>query len=733
MVDIGKIIEKELAQIQNNKPTIVFSESEDPRVLEAVCYLTRFCRPVFLKKQEDVKKIFEKNLPSIDNSRVDYTLSQSAFVDISKEKELLEELASLFLQTENKFAGGKEEALEILKDPAMFAIYLVKAGYADMVVGGALYEPMKFLRPALKALKTHDIQCEAGLFFLPDEANESVFPNNIAVFGDVGVNTQMTPETLATVAVGTSVIARDLIPESVLPQINGAIVSYSNRGSDEGPSPELVRKAAEYVPKILSEQIKRDKRYETINIVEEVKVSAVLSKRSAGSYSHSDKNMEKLAGQFNVIIAPNLELGNFLFHFYSARFPQAKKLTAIYGARFRVIDLALDCSAEDVVLTVKANLLRHFRFGKWYETPKDLFFKRYKVLAINPGSTSTKIAFYEGETEKWVEEIRHSAEELKPFAGRPLVEQGTFRKEIILKAMKDKGVKVEDLDGIAARGGLLDPISSGTYEISDKMIEHLKSAKNGEHASNLGAIIAKELTEGTKVRCYIVDPVVVDELPERVKITGLKEMRRKSISHALNQIASARRYAEENETFYEKINVIVCHMGGGISIGAHKRGRYIDVNNALDGEGPFSPERSGSLPVGDLINLCFSGKYTKQELKVLNKGRGGMISLLGTSDLREIEKRIAEGDKEAENAFEAMAYQISKEITSRIPAFDGESIDQIILTGGMARSKLLTEKISNYVSPVKCGVTVYAGENEMFALTKGVLRVLSGRAKAKSY
>ncbi|MCX7830181.1 MAG: butyrate kinase [Acidobacteria bacterium] len=377
--------------------------------------------------------------------------------------------------------------------------------------------------------------------------------------------------------------------------------------------------------------------------------------------------------------------------------------------------------------------MRNCRFGKWTETPKDYFFKRYKVLSINPGSTSTKIAYYEGETEKWVEEIRHSAEELKPFAGKPLVEQGTFRKEIILKTLKEKGVKIEELDGIAARGGLLDPISSGTYEINDKMIEHLKSAKNGEHASNLGAIIAKELSEGTKIKCYIVDPVVVDELPERVKITGIKEIRRKSISHALNQIASARRYAEENETFYEKVNLIVCHMGGGISIGAHKKGRYIDVNNALDGEGPFSPERSGSLPVGDLINLCFSGKYTKQELKVLNKGRGGMISLLGTSDLREIEKRILEGDKEAEEAFDAMAYQISKEITSRIPAFDGEEIDQIVLTGGMARSKMLTEKISKYVSPMKCGVTIYAGENEMFALTKGVLRVLSGKVEPKYY
>lgn len=729
MVNIEKIIESDLIQIQKNKPTVVFVESNDPRILEAVCHLTRFCNPVFLKNQEEIRELFKRELTHIEDSRIDYILFQSAFVDIPKSEFLLDELSNLFIENNRDLVQDKEEAIKFVKDPAIFGTYLVKAGYADIVVGGALYEPINFLRPALRVLKTGNIQCEVGIFFLPDDFCDGVFPSNIVVFGDVGINTEMTPEILAKVAIETCSIAREIIPESILPQINGAIVSYSNRGSDEGLSPELVRKATSLVKKFLSEKSK----YKTINIVGEVKVNTALSKRSANFYLQNDENLEDLVGKFNVIIAPNLELGNFLYHFYSLRFPEAKKFTLISGAGFRVVDLALDCTTNDVVLSIKANLLQYQKYADVKETPKDLFFKRFKILAINPGSTSTKIAFYEGENEKWVEEIRHSAEELKPFAGKPLVEQGTFRKEIILKTILEKGIKIENLDGIAARGGLLDPISSGTYEINEKMIDHLKSAKNGEHASNLGAIIAKELSEGTNIRCFIVDPVVVDELPERVKITGVKEIRRKSISHALNQIASARRYAEENETFYEKLNLIVCHMGGGISIGAHKRGRYIDVNNALDGEGPFSPERSGTLPVGDLINLCFSGKYSKQEIKLLNKGRGGMISLLGTSDLREIEKRIEANDKEAEDAFEAMAYQISKEIASRIPAFDGVKIDQIILTGGMARSKLLVSKIKNYLSPMGCGITVYEGENEMLALTKGVLRVLSGKIAEKSY
>jgi len=246
-------------------------------------------------------------------------------------------------------------------------------------------------------------------------------------------------------------------------------------------------------------------------------------------------------------------------------------------------------------------------------------------------------------------------------------------------------------------------------------------------------MIASELVAGTERPAFIVDPVVVDELPERVRITGVKALRRRAISHALNQFATARRYAEEHETFYERLNLVVCHMGGGISVGAHKKGCYIDVNNALDGEGPFSPQRSGSLPVGQLLAMCFSGRYTHQELKLLNKGRGGMIDLLGTADMREVERRVEAGDPEAEVAFEAMVYRIAKEITSVLPAFDGEPVDQVLLTGGMARSRLLVEKLRKYLAAFGCGVTVYPGENEMAALVKGALRVLSGREQARTY
>ena len=268
----------------------------------------------------------------------------------------------------------------------------------------------------------------------------------------------------------------------------------------------------------------------------------------------------------------------------------------------------------------------------------------------------------------------------------------------MLRALADHGLSVADLDAVCGRGGLLRPIPHGTYRVGTGILDDLRAGAYGDHASNLGALIAHELASPAGKPAFIVDPVVVDEAPPRVKITGVKAIRRRVISHALNQVASARRYAQESETFYEKVNVIVCHMGGGISVGAHRRGRYIDANNALDGEGPFSPERSGSLPQGQLAELCFSGRLTHPQVRKLIKGAGGLIDLLGTSDLREVERRIEAGDAEAAEVFDALAYQIAKAVSAVLPAFEGARLDRIILTGGMARSQTLVERLSRYLS-----------------------------------
>lgn len=733
MFDIEGSLDSQILEVPRHRPTVIFIEPLDPRVLEAVCYLTRFIRPVFLAPEGVVREVVAGALGHVDPNRVEFTLSESAFVDLDAQPDLVEVFANTHVEGLQE-AGQKvtiQEARRSMSQPGQFGISAVREGHADMVVGGASHEPRDFFRPMVKALTMRYLPCEAGVFVLPDEHPDNIFPHNIVVFGDVGVNATMSPEVLAHVAVGTCAVARDLIPEHVLPEIHGAIVSYSHRGSDEGPSPEIVRRAAEQVPGILADRVRHGSRYASIRIQAEVKMNVALSERSA--LYHGASGEHSRTGGTNVIICPNLDMGNLLYHLYATRYPTAKKFSVMFGVRFRGVDLAMDCTPEDVRLSVKAAVVRLHRFGQWKRTPKDTFFRRYRVLAVNPGSTSTKISVYEGDQEGFTTELQHSAEELAPFEGRSITEQFAFRKDVIMQALADRGLDLDHIDAVSARGGLLRPIQHGTYRVGGEMLVDLRRGVMGEHASNLGGLIASELVGDTGRPAFIVDPVVVDEVPERVKVTGIKAIRRKVISHALNQIATARRYAEENESFYEKVNVIVAHMGGGISLGAHRKGRYIDVNNALDGEGPFTPQRSGTLPTGQLIDLCFSGTFSKDELKKLNKGRGGLIDLLGTADLREVERRINERDQEAARIFEAMAYQIAKAITALIPAFEGERVDRILLTGGMARSQMLVEAITRYVGAVGCGVSVYPGENEMFALVKGALRVLSHREEARDY
>lgn len=353
----------------------------------------------------------------------------------------------------------------------------------------------------------------------------------------------------------------------------------------------------------------------------------------------------------------------------------------------------------------------------------------YRILAINPGSTSTKIAIFDNEKPVLETTLRHPAEEINKF--EKIYDQYDFRKNVILDTLNEQGINLTKLSAVVGRGGLLKPIQGGTYNVSDEMIEDLKVGVLGEHASNLGGILAHEIASNLNIPSFIVDPVVVDEMEEVARISGMPEIERKSIFHALNQKAVARRAALEMNKKYEEVNLIVAHLGGGVSVGAHKDGRVIDVNNALDGEGPFSPERAGGLPVGDLAKLCFSGKYSHGEIKKLIKGSGGLVAYLNTNDGREVNKMIENGDKNAELILKAMAYQISKEIGACSAVLKGK-VDKIILTGGLAYDKELTKWISESVGFIS-DVIIYPGEDEMTALAEGGLRVLKGEETAKTY
>jgi butyrate kinase len=354
--------------------------------------------------------------------------------------------------------------------------------------------------------------------------------------------------------------------------------------------------------------------------------------------------------------------------------------------------------------------------------------ERKYILVINPGSTSTKVALFEGKEKVILKTIEHQTSELGKFDR--IIDQYDYRLNLILNWLKEEGFSTSSLRAVVGRGGLLRPMPGGTYLVTEKMIEDLKIGVQGEHASNLGGILAKGIADKEKINAYIVDPVAVDEFEDVARISGIPEIPRRSLLHALNIKAVSHRLAEEINKDLKDLNLIVAHLGGGISIAPVLKGRIIDVNNANE-MGPFSPERTGGLPVGDLVKMCFSGKYTYKEIKTKIKGKGGLVGYLGTNDAKEVTKRIENGDEEAKLIFDAMAYQIGKEIGAMATVLNGD-VNRIILTGGLAYSKLLTDKIKEMVEFI-APITIYPGGDEQEALNGGVLRVLEGKEEAKIY
>ncbi len=355
--------------------------------------------------------------------------------------------------------------------------------------------------------------------------------------------------------------------------------------------------------------------------------------------------------------------------------------------------------------------------------------KGFRILVINPGSTSTKVSVFYNTEEVVSETVRHNRSELD--AAGSISGQKPMRLACIEAFLQNNNITLNSLDAVVGRGGLVQPIDSGTYQINQRMLDDLISATAEVHASSLGGIIAAEIGKMADVPSFVVDPIVVDELEQVAKLTGFPGIERRSVFHALNQKAVARRCAEDMGMAYEDGRFIVAHMGGGITIGAHRYGRVIDVNDALSGEGPFTPERTGAIPSLFLIKLCFSGAYTEQEVCDMVTKTGGMYAYLGTNDLRKCERLIKEGDEYAALVLESMAYQVSKEIGAMSAALEGR-VDAIILTGGLAYSARFTGCIKRYtglIAPVK----IYAGEDEMLALAQGALRVLQGKEKAIVY
>lgn len=353
-----------------------------------------------------------------------------------------------------------------------------------------------------------------------------------------------------------------------------------------------------------------------------------------------------------------------------------------------------------------------------------------KILAINPGATSTKVAIFNGNEQVFLKNIKHSTNELSQF--KTISDQYEFRKNVILSTLKDENIPLDDIAIVMGRGGLVKPLKSGVYKINDLMIEHLKMGYSGQHACNLGGLIADSIAKSIGLEAaYIADPVMVDEMQDIARITGHPEFERQSIFHALNHKAIARMYAKEHGRKYEDLNLIVVHMGGGVSVGAHRKGLVVDVNQALDGEGPFSPERSGTLPMNQFLKACFSGKYTKEDMQKMLVGKGGYVGYFGSNDAYAVEKAAIAGDPKAELLEEAFAYQVAKQIGENAVVLQG-NVDAIVLTGGIAYGKPVVARIKKYVEWI-APVAVYPGEDEMAAMALNANMILNNEIEVQKY
>ncbi|AHW61197.1 butyrate kinase [Draconibacterium orientale] len=354
----------------------------------------------------------------------------------------------------------------------------------------------------------------------------------------------------------------------------------------------------------------------------------------------------------------------------------------------------------------------------------------HQVLAINPGSTSTKFAVYNEKECVFSKTIRHPLEQLLRY--KNIVDQFAFRKGLIIEALVEEGIEVDAIKYIIGRGGLTYPLESGVYRVNNLMLEHLREGIMGHHASNLGGMLADYIAlQIPNAKAFIADPVVTDEMDEVARFSGHPRFQRQSIFHALNQKATARFHAKKMAKNYTEMRLIIAHLGGGISVGAHKNGRVVDVNNGLDGEGAFSPERSGTLPVGQLIDLCFNGKLSQEQIRRMVVGEGGYVAYLGTNDALEVEKRVEKGDEKAKLVQEALFYQVAKMIGEMAVVLEGK-VDGILLTGGLAYDKQLETYIRNRTAFIS-EVFVYPGEDELEALAMNAFRVANGEIEAREY
>jgi butyrate kinase len=721
MYPLEASIDQQLRAQRGPLPTLIFPEADDPRVITATSALVQYAKIVLVRSRAEVcRDLDEKQIP-LKVSRKRF-LASVRCIEPESETELLEEFAVEMSRrsTGKSWAVTKEKALELCKTPVYFSIMAVRQGYADAVLGGVAHASRDFFHPGLRLLERSGTVYEMGLFALPDSHDAGLFRENLLMIADIALNPEPSPERLADIAVGACLTMRQIIPVEVLPQINGAILSYSTRGSGAGPSVERVRQAEPIIHEMLRKLAKDSPLAATINIAAELQISCAISKKAAMDKLGPDLEQFPVAGNANVLIVPNLDVGNLLYHIYRTRYQDGQNVLIIGGLKNQALDFSRSSTPEDVAMGAKALILRMYKSGRFQYTPKDRFFPRFKLLTIYPQNEYTEVAVWKGRDLVGRERLHHRAEDL----GDDVLSQAPMRAKAIEEFLTRGGVDKADIEAFVGRGGLILPVESGTYAVDDKMLDDLDKEVAGRHVVNLGAILARMLAGSSNPNAFIVDPAVVDELDDLARITGLRGTEQEAVWHALAHKAIAKQHALLHGKEYEEMNLIVAFIGAGTSVGAHRRGRCVKVRNALF-DGPMSMDRAGTLPGMDLIDLCFSG-MSKDEVVHALTGNGGIKSYLGTDKFLEVEKLIRSGDEEACKVCLAMVEQIASEIAMLVPKFEGEVVDQILLTGTLTQSPWLIGHLRRVLSQLPIGITVYPGNLEMEALRDGALRVLSG-------
>ena len=729
MFDIEGVLRKQLRDAMTSKQTLIFPEGEDPRIVSAASRLVKFANVVLVGSKERAEEMVAVGEVDLECSRKRF-FAVVRFVDPTTD-ELADTLADRLCEVSQgkRWEMTPDEAAQHIHEPVYFAIMAVREGYADAVLGGVVHASRDFFVPCLRILEKEGTVYEMGLFALSDDHPEGIFERNLVMFADVALNPVPTPEALADIAVGACRTFRDLVPESALPEINGALLSYSTRGSGQGPSVERIRDAEPLIARKLAELKAAHPEYASVNIVSEMQISVALSETAAHTKLKEEFGELRGAGRAHVLIVPNLDVGNLLYHLYSTRYPDAVSTLVIGGLKNQALDFSRSSTAAQVARGAKALLLRRFRSDHFARTPRDHFFPRFRVLVINPGSTSTKVALYEGDDLVARKDLSHASDEL---AGcETIAEQLPVRRRVVVGFLEDNGMTLGDLHAVVGRGGLLRPIESGTYAIDDTVVTDLTEGVSGEHPANLGGLIAHEIATRGEIPSFFVDPPVVDELSDTARLSGLDGVQQTAAWHALSQKSAAKHFADTRNREYDDLDLIVAHVGGGISVGAHRRGRCVKVRNALF-DGPMSANRPGSLPGLGMLDLCFSG-VSRGDLERRLLREGGLLSYLGTDDLREVERRIDDGDDKAALVFDALTEQVASEIASLFPSFDGRRPHRIILTGGMCHSRRLRRRLRRLLRPLGVKTTIYPGEREMEGLRDGALRVLRGVEVAREY